>query len=275
MNSEATYEVIEGIKCYHPNVCREYVDYPEEGVDLTESVETSSFWVSARHRLLAWALRRYRNPAGDTVFFELGSAGGAFLKYMRGTPGFAFIGSEVYLQGLIHARRKLPEVEFLQLDAASATPAFRERFDQVGAFDVLEHIEDDRQVMANVREMLKPEGYFIITVPQHPFLWSSLDNLVKHKRRYTRRELVGKLREAGFSVPRVTSYFFTLFPLIVATRLKDRLRPQPNADLAAWVQFPRWVNWLFDKCMYIDEALIKMGISLPCGGTLVAVARKG
>jgi hypothetical protein len=40
------------------------------------------------------------------------------------------------------------------------------------------------------------------------------------------------------------------------------------------VKFSPLVNWLFDKVMYLDEALIRLGLSLPYGGTLVVVARK-
>lgn len=87
------------------------------------------------------------------------------------------------------------------------------------------------------------------TVPQHSFLWSALDDMVYHKRRYRRAELVDRLREAGFEVRYVTSFLFLLFPA--------------------------WVNLLFDAVMRLDEAMIGMHRPLPWGGSLLIIARNG
>lgn len=125
--------------------------------------------------------------------------------------------------------------------------------------------------------MLDKNGVLILSVPQHMFLWSKLDEIVKHKRRYSRVELLGKLREQGFVVNRVTSFVFFLFPLMLVSRLIDRSSSKPEAedsDLEKRVQFHGFVNKVFDAFMRIDECLIKIGISLPFGGTLVVVARK-
>ena len=63
---------------------------------------------------------------------------------------------------------------------------FQGEFDIVGAFDVLEHIENDELVMQGVRNALRPGGLFLVTVPQYQWMWSALDEIVHHKRRYSR-----------------------------------------------------------------------------------------
>jgi hypothetical protein len=57
----------------------------------------------------------------------------------------------------------------------------------------------------------------------------------------------------------------------------DKESDQSQSDEVALekrVKFPNVLNWIFDLFMRIDEMLIRLGISLPFGGTLVVVARK-
>jgi hypothetical protein len=88
---------------------------------------------------------------------------------------------------------------------------------------------------------------------------------------------VTKLQENGFDISYTTSFLFVLFPLMLISRMFDKGHEQSQFDDAALekrVKFPNGLNWIFDHLMRIDEVLIRWGISLPFGGTLVAVARK-
>ena len=81
--------------------------------------------------------------------------------------------------------RRVPSATFYQMDARHIP--FRDHFDAIGAFDVLEHIEDDVAVIEEVGRALRPDGMFVMTVPQHPALWSPQDDHAYHVRRYTSR----------------------------------------------------------------------------------------
>ncbi len=76
----------------------------------------------------------------------------------------------------------------LQFDAC-AIP-YKAEFDVIGAFDVIEHIEEDTAALTQMYQALKPGGGLLITVPQHRFLWSAVDEMSYHKRRYHRNELI-------------------------------------------------------------------------------------
>ncbi|MBO6773500.1 MULTISPECIES: class I SAM-dependent methyltransferase [unclassified Thalassospira] len=68
------------------------------------------------------------------------------------------------------------------------------------SLNVLEHIEDDSAAMREIFRVLKPGSFCVIYVPAMPCLYSSMDEKVQHFRRYTRKELSGKLSNAGFDV---------------------------------------------------------------------------
>jgi len=71
--------------------------------------------------------------------------------------------------------------------------------------NVLEHIEDDIQALTNIRERMKPGGRIGIYVPALPLLFSNHDRRVGHYRRYKKKELVHKVRLAGFEIEK---YFY-------------------------------------------------------------------
>jgi hypothetical protein len=120
---------------------------------------------------------------------------------------------------------------------------------------------------------LRRGGGIVLTVPQHPFLWSASDEYAKHVRRYTRAELVGKLREAGFRPLLVTSFVALLFPaLLAARRARRRLDPgyNPDAELAVG----RVASALLEGVLDFERHLIRLGLRFPFGGSLLVVARK-
>lgn len=276
MSRQLQYQLIDGIKCYSLDEADSYTDYPDDGFDVTDKLEEGSFWVRSRNRLLKTIIRKYSAQLAAPKFLEIGCGTGAFIEALASEINLNITGSEIYIKGLHYAKRRQPKVEFIQYDAQQGV--LPEKFDIIAAFDVIEHIDDDVTTIANIFDMLTDGGYFIVTVPQHKFLWSKLDQIVRHKRRYSRRELINKLEQKGFTVVRRTSFLFVLFPLMAIARLLDRPTLNPddlvNKNFEGRVGFSRPINWIFDKLMRIDEALITCGVSLPYGGTLLAVARK-
>jgi SAM-dependent methyltransferase len=276
MTQEKSFEFIDGIKCYNPESAQIYHDYPNEGFAIADKLEKASFWCRSRNRILKRILLKYKLANTITHFLELGCGTGFFLRELAKDNRFELTGSDIYLAGLKYAKAKLPDTTFIQLDATSNHT--QEKYDIIGAFDVIEHIENDSAVIANVYRSLHDGGYFIITVPQYQFLWSKLDELVKHKRRYRRSELLAKLRDAGFEISFQSSFVFTLFPLMLLSRMLDRRHASVDdscaTDLESRVKLPSVINWIFNKLMYVDECLIRWSVSLPVGGSLLVVARK-
>jgi SAM-dependent methyltransferase len=107
-----------------------------------------------------------------------------------------------------------PNLKTLLADAAKAPTLLelRSRFDTVVALNVLEHIPDDEAALRNIRDALRPKGTAVILVPQGKFAFGSLDQVLDHQRRYSKRELVEKMRRAGFHIERVIPFNRATFP---------------------------------------------------------------
>lgn len=239
------------------------VDYFKELAELEEK----HFWFKGRNQLIFWAFDKYFSKA--THFLEVGCGTGYVLSGMaQEFPHLTLSGSELFQEGLAFAKKRLAHAQFFQLDAC-ALP-FENQFDVVGSFDVLEHIVDDVAALQQMHRSIRPGGGLILTVPQHPFLWSQQDSLACHVRRYTSTELKNKVMNAGFKIIEVISFVSLLFPFLYVSRfLKTK-----HADALAELKLPRTLNLIFETLMNLERQLIKKGVRIPFGGSLLLIAEK-
>ncbi len=233
------------------------------------ALEDRNFWHKQRSNLILWSISEYAIPTGKLL--EIGCGTGFVLKNIaREFPQLELYGSDLFGEGLVFCAERVPKATLVQLDALQLP--YTNEFDIVGAFDVLEHIENDVGALNGIAKCLKSTGSLVLTVPQHGFLWSQSDELAHHCRRYSRQELEDKLDEAGFDVVRITSFVFLLLPLMMASRLWQRWA-KPKFDVLSELEVGGLVNWTCEQIMTIERFLIRQGASLPVGGSLLVVAK--
>ena len=233
------------------------------------SFEEDNFWFRARNRLIQWALASYFPTAGS--FFEVGCGTGFVLKGLsEALPRLRLAGSEIFGDGLVFARARLPGVDLYQMDARQIP--FEREFDVIGAFDVLEHIVEDDAVLRQMFKATRPGGGILITVPQHRFLWSAIDEHSMHQRRYSRTELRSKVERAGFRIQRMTSFISLLLPPMICSRM----RRNRSRDFHLWKEFEisRPLNAVLGSILAAERAMIERGVSFPAGGSLLLIAKR-
>jgi SAM-dependent methyltransferase len=229
--------------------------------------EPGHFWFEERSRFIGWALDRYAPGAKD--FCEVGCGTGFVLAGLEARrPGLNLTGLEYYPEALPYAAARLTRTRLLAGNICQLP--FREEFDAVGCFDVLEHIPDDRLALANLAASLRPGGSLILTVPQHPRLWSVADEIGHHQRRYTRRELLAKVAATGLVCRRVTSFVTFLLPVMWLSRRTARRADDALDELT----LSPAANWIGRRLLQLERWLVAAGGSLPCGGSLLVIATK-
>ena len=237
---------------------------------MLDRVQHGSFWFRARNRLLQDLASRWFSDAKTVL--EVGCGTGYVLAGLQeALPNARMVGSEIYANGLEYASKRLGDaVDLYQMDAR-AIP-FSAEFDLIAACDVLEHIDVDEPVLGEMYRALKPGGGLLLTVPQHPFLWSRVDEIAFHKRRYRRTELQEKCRHAGFRVVAQTSFVSSLLPLMMAQRLIAGRRA--DYDAIVEMTMPYWLDRLLEGALTLERMLIALGMRLPLGGSRIVVARR-
>jgi SAM-dependent methyltransferase len=240
-----------------------------ESFDHLALQEPTSFWFRSRNRLVIQLLRAHFPKAKSLL--EIGCGTGYVLSGIKAAlPELQLAGSEIYDAGLAYASRRLPGATLYQMDCRRIP--FDREFDVVCAFDVLEHIDEDGAALGEMFKATRPGGGIIVSVPQHPRLWSAGDDYAHHKRRYTRGELRSRIEGAGFRVERMTSFVTFLLPLMALSRLRQRSAQgyDPQAEYRA----PRSVDRVMEMTLEAERSLIARGASLPVGGSVVAVASR-
>jgi SAM-dependent methyltransferase len=263
-------QMIDGFPAFAPDLAGGNEGYDPVHHHTLAALEDRNFWFRGRNRLIVAAAKRYA-PRLRT-FLEIGCGTGFVLNGIQSAfPSAQVVGSELFTSGLQHASRRLPKAHFIQMDAR-ALPYSR-TFDAIGAFDVIEHIEDDNRVLQQINQALVEDGTLLLTVPQHRWLWSEQDEIAHHVRRYSRRELVERVQAAGFDILKVSSFVTLLLPLMLLSRKRKRkvsVRDDPFLEF----RIPRWLDSMFFLAMRVEASLINIGFSLPVGGSLLLVARK-
>ena len=261
--------VQDGFVQFAPGLAQAHEGFPPGQYPLLAKVEADHFWFKSRNQVILKSLKRHFPDLER--FMEIGCGTGFVLSGVaEAFPEVRVSASEIDLAGLPFVRERVPRAEIFQMDARRIP--FRDEFDVIGAFDVIEHIEEDEEVLAQMYQACRPGGGVMITVPQHPWLWSPTDDHACHKRRYTRKELVRKMKKAGFEVVETLSFVSLLLPVMLASRLKNN--SVEEMDPLRELTLPKPLNQFLFQIMKIEHTLQGIGLRLPFGGSLLCVGKK-
>lgn len=142
-------------------------------------------------------------------------------------------------------------------------------FDVITILDVLEHTEENATIL-EIKRILKPGGITIIIVPAYQWLWSTWDEVLKHKKRYTKHYLETVVNNCGFTVLRSSyMYSFLVLPIFIFRKLKSHKKSY-KSDFST---NPPLINFLFTLLSNIERYFVVMGW-IPFGTSLILICKK-
>ena len=231
--------------------------------------EKTHWWFYCRRRLATDALLRHKIKTPGRVL-DMGCGTGAMLDELQ-RFGMEF-GLDLSATALHYCKSR--KHTRLTLGMGENLPYREAVFDGVVSLDVIEHIEADARAMQNLHRLCASNAVVVITVPATPWLWTSRDDRLLHKRRYTRRQLVALAREAGFEVVKCSYYGVFFFPIVAAVVLGNRLLgryPDVKDDVPSVNPI---LNEVFRRLLLLEQWLMRW-IDYPFGVSLFCVLRKG
>jgi SAM-dependent methyltransferase len=239
-----------------------------------ESLERNHWWLRGRRRIFFDLLDRLLPRQSGLRSLDIGCGfGGMLLELRRYGPEFGLDVSTDALQTCL--RRGISRVF---IGSAYALPMPDATFDLVSMFDCLEHLDDDGAVLRECRRVIRPGGHVVISVPAYNFLLSNNDIVVRHRRRYTVRELRRRLADAGFRVRKATYINSFLFPAILPAVLVNKAREflfPKVADLTTNLTYvmPRPVNEALFRVFDAERHVLRRA-SFPFGHSIFCLAAR-
>lgn len=230
------------------------------------ALQDEHWWYEGRRQIL-FSIINGLNLPGNADILEAGCGPGANLKMLKNFGTVSAVEPEEFaaqyaskLSGLNVKTGFLPDPF-----------PFDGPFDLIGAFDVIEHIDDDIAALKALHARNKDNGYAVFTVPAHQWLWSNHDDINHHKRRYNRAQFKRALESAGYKIEKISYYNMWLFPLAVAVRyLKKALGKEDESD----VQMPSHLVNKVLKSLFASEKHLLKFMNLPFGLSIIAVCKK-
>lgn len=238
------------------------------------ALEDTYWWFQGRKHIIFSLLERAGVFHPDTegrppLALDVGCGTGLVLEHLRACS--RPLGLDFSTLALSYCRRR--GIADLVRSEADCLPVADATADVALALDLLEHIEDDAAVIAEMARVLKPGGHAVVAVPAHRFLWSEHDEALHHCRRYGRPDLRRLIAETPFETVRLTYAISFTFVPIVLYRLATRPFKRGDKPKTHVILLPRAANSLLIRFLRLEARLMRW-IDLPFGVSLLALLRK-
>jgi SAM-dependent methyltransferase len=243
------------------------------------ALEADLWWFVGMRAITAAVLDPICALGSDRVVLDAGCGTGANLAWLaRYAAGGRVVGIDVASPALHFCReRRHPD-----LVQASVThlPFDDHAFDLLTSFDVLGQLPDasaDQQAMREIHRVLRPGGVAFIRVAAYEWMRSDHDGALATHRRYSLREVTGKIERAGLRVVRETYANSVLLPVAAVRRilLKRMGLAARGSDVKPLPPALRWLNRALAAALRAEARLLRHPhAALGVGLSAICVAEK-
>jgi SAM-dependent methyltransferase len=239
--------------------------------DKLDRAEDRMWWFAALHANLLLLHRRARAATTAEPLLDAGcGTGGLLARIAAEHPGQSAVGLDA--EPVACARAAAKSGRPICAGSVNALPFADAAFGTIFSADVLCHagVEED-VALAQFHRCLDDDGVLVLSLPAYRWMMSRHDLAVSNIRRYTRSGVHRLLQAAGFRVIFAGYWNMLLFPLMVLTR---KLLPDDGAPASDVKPYSAPVEAVCRAAMAVERALLRRGMQLPFGGSVIAVATK-
>lgn len=242
----------------------DYIDYKKVG-----NIKELHFWYKARLNLISNLFNKILGGSGKKFkILDIGCGIGTEIKILKNYGEITVIDKNkkaLEIAGNEGVKRIWADVEEIAIPKKS--------YDVICAFDVLEHLNNDKKSLEKIYASLKKNGYLFFTVPAFPSLFSTHDLAMGHKKRYLKKEVISLLKTTGFNIVKINYWNTILFPLIAVVRIIKKLKKGSAIESDAH-KIPKIINVVLYHILNLENKNIFFNLTSPFGLSIYGVAKK-
>jgi SAM-dependent methyltransferase len=237
--------------------------------DKLDRVEDRMWWFAALHRNLLTLSRREPRKAKSLPALDAGCGTGGFVaRFAETYPERTIFGLDVDPNACARAATK--SARAVCAGSLHDLPFVDGAFSTIISADVLCHAGVNEYVaLRQFHRCLAQDGWLILNLPAYRWMLSRHDAAVHNVRRYTMNSIRSLLHSAGFTTVYISYWNAILFPFMVVTR---KLLPGSASDVKLYI---RPIDILCRSATSVETALLRIGVRLPFGGSVIAIAKRG
>lgn len=230
-------------------------------------LEKTHWWHVAKRKLVTEYIKKY-SPGSNHTVLDAGCGTGALLSDLKIFTANLY-GADLSNESIMFTQKRGIE-RIKRVDFEKNLPFRNNFFDVITCLDVLEHVENDRGLLAEFERILKPGGCLYLTVPAYQFLWTYWDEVLGHKRRYRRSGLLKLFKSLNFSVKFETYFYSFLLPAVIPFRY---LKTIVNNNSSDFISFPSLLNKIMLLVCAVERWIIRF-VKIPFGLSIFVVVQK-
>ena len=236
-------------------------------VELSDLIRRHPWWIARAD--LALTLLRRNSICPPAYVLDVGCGWGTNLVALE-NAGYHVSGLDISRRAL--ERIDKPERHLIEADLSQDLPAVRPVVDAVLAFDVIEHIDDDRAALARIASLVRPRGIAIVSVPALPKLFSHFDEVQQHRRRYLPDSLRSAFEGTELIVQSIFWWGAWMVPVLRRMRLRESTTIQATRSYSDYLRLPPWPGRYLMALAFALEKPLAVRQKLRTGTSLIAVA---
>jgi len=242
---------------------------------IESNIQENHWWFKARNNIIFTVLSNFLNvkEKNDYEILDIGCGLGQIFPILE---KFGHVeGVEKNPSFVKVLKNKYPNIKIYNTEFPSPN-LDNKKFDLISMFDFLEHTEKPENILRSATNILKDEGLLLITVPAYSWMWSKIDELGHHYRRYDKDAIKREIEGEGFE-NLYLSYFITLlFPLAFIHRkiisfFFPKKRMRSDFDIKKPINI---LNKILYYIMNIETYFIRRKISFIYGLSIIGVFKK-
>lgn len=188
-----------------------------------------NYWLNNKNSHLSdfnlkWSkLKKFIPSNNNIVIIDFGCGNGKILGEIKKINSkVKLIGLDVSETALKQAREYLPDVEFYKINDGEKIPINDQSIDFIFSSEVIEHIYDTENTLAEISRILKPGGKILLTIPYHGFIKNLLITFFAfnkhfnptgaHIRFFTKKTLLNLLNKNNLKVLKI-GYYGRIYPI--------------------------------------------------------------